>query len=295
MDTAELLRRVRAIEIKTRRLSRHLLTGSYHAAFKGRGMSFSEVRAYQFGDDVRAIDWNVTARTGEPHLKIFEEERELNVLLVVDVSASVFFGTGAGPSKHEFLTELCAVLAFSAANNHDKIGLLLYSDRAEVYVPPATGRQHVLRIIRELLCVQVRPLQAGTDLSAAIRHAHRLLKKRSVVFLLSDFQSVTPFETAWRALSKRHDCAGIGTWDARERELPDLNLVQVTDPETGHLEWADTADPDLRQQYTQRFDARVAATQATFRAAGADLLTFRSDADYATELLQFFERRAHRD
>ncbi len=184
MDTAELLKRVRKVEIKTRRLTRHLFTGGYHSAFKGRGMSFSEVRQYHFGDDVRSIDWNVTARTGEPHIKIFEEERELSVMLLVDVSGSSFFGT-TGMLKQELLAEICAVLAFSADSNNDKVGLLLFSDREELYLPPKSGRQHTLRIIRELLNVQ--PGDRGTDLASAIQFTRNVLKKRSVCFVLSDF------------------------------------------------------------------------------------------------------------
>jgi uncharacterized protein (DUF58 family) len=290
MTTAELMQRVREVEIRTRRISRHLLMGGYHSAFKGRGMSFSEVRAYQFGDDVRNIDWNVTARSdGAAFVKIFEEEREQTVMLMVDMSASSFFGTGAGPSKHEYLTELSAALAFSAANNHDKVGLLLYSDQPEFYLPPATGRPHVLRIIRALL--QVQPRSRNTNLSSGLQYLHNTLKQRSICFFLSDFHSVTPFQNALGVLSKKHDCIGLHCWDITERQLPDVGLLQLTDPETGQQYWADTEHPDLRQAYTQRFDAHLAAVQNVFRQTQSDLLSFSTEEDYSGELIRFFHQR----
>ena len=288
MDTAELLKRVRKVEIKTRGLTRHLFTGGYHSAFKGRGMSFSEVRQYQFGDDVRSIDWNVTARTSEPHIKIFEEERELTVMLLVDVSGSSFFGT-TGMLKQELLTELCAVLAFSANSNNDKVGLLLFSDKEELYLPPKNGRQHTLRIIRELLNVQ--PGDRSTDLAAAMQFTRHVLKKRSVCFVLSDFWGEN-YEQALRVLARRHDVVGIQCWDTRERELPDIGLLHLRDAESGEMTWMDTTDPQLRRRYTQRFEENRVLAASSFRRAGADFLSLHAAEPYTSALLHFFEKRA---
>ncbi len=287
MDTAELIKKVRKVEIKTRGLSRHLFTGGYHSAFKGRGMSFSEVRQYQFGDDVRNIDWNVTARTGEPHIKIFEEERELTVMLLVDVSRSAFFGS-ARPTKREFLTELCAVLAFSALENNDKVGLLFFSDRPELFLAPQKGRQHALRIIRELL--NFEPSGQKTDLARALQFTRNVLKKRSVCFLLSDFLA-NDYGKALRVLSRRHDCVGLHCWDARERSLPDLGLLNVADAETGQSSWVDTTDPDWRRRYTARFLENLAAARYNFQQAGADFLSLPTHEPYIQPLLHFFEQR----
>lgn len=288
MDTAELLKKVRKVEIKTRRLTRNLFTGGYHSAFKGRGMSFSEVRQYQFGDDIRAIDWNVTARTGEPHVKIFEEERELTVMLLVDVSGSSFFGT-TGQLKQEFITEICAVLAFSADSNNDKVGLLLFSDTVELYISPKKGRQHVLRIIRELLNVQ--PSERGTDLAGALQFAHNVLKKRSVCFVLSDFWA-RDYDKSLRVLAGRHDCIGIHCWDPRERKLPDIGLLRVRAAESGQQIWLDTTDPTLRVLYTERFDDSREYAAKAFRRAGADFLSLQTSDSYASILFRFFEQRA---
>ncbi|MEZ4891841.1 MAG: DUF58 domain-containing protein [Saprospiraceae bacterium] len=241
MDTTELLNRVKKIEIKTRGLTKHLFTGGYHSAFKGRGMSFSEVRQYQFGDDVRSIDWNVTARTGEPHIKVFEEERELSVMIMVDVSGSSFFGS-TGTTKQELLTEICALLAFSASSNNDKVGLLLFSDKEEFYLPPKSGRQHTLRIIRELLNVDKG--EKGTNITQAIQYIRNILKKRSVCFILSDFMDKN-YEAALRVLARRHDVVGIHCWDKLEREIPDVGLVHLRDAETGEMCWMDTTDPPI--------------------------------------------------
>ncbi|MDO8368710.1 MAG: DUF58 domain-containing protein [Saprospiraceae bacterium] len=284
----ELIKKVRKIEIKTRRLTRNLFTGGYHSAFKGRGMSFSEVRQYQFGDDVRDIDWNVTARTGEPHIKIYEEERELTVMLLVDISGSSFFGM-SGQWKQELLTEICALLAFSADSNNDKVGLLLFSDHPELYIAPKKGRQHTLRIIRELLNVQAA--DRGTDLTAAIHFIRNVLKKKSVCFLLSDFWAAG-YEVPLRTLARRHDCVGIHCWDARERELPDVGLLRTRDAESGQQIWLDTADPQLRNAYTRRFDENRDQATMAFRRAGADFLSLQTSESYASALLHFFEKRA---
>jgi uncharacterized protein (DUF58 family) len=284
----ELIKKVRKIEIKTRRLTRNLFTGGYHSAFKGRGMSFSEVRQYQFGDDVRDIDWNVTARTGEPHIKVYEEERELTVMLLVDISGSAFFGL-SGQWKQELLTEICALLAFSADSNNDKVGLLLFSDQPELYIPPKKGRQNTLRILRELLHVQ--PSERGTNLAAAIQFTRNVLKKKSVCFVLSDFWS-QDYELALRTLARRHDCVGIHSWDQREREIPDVGLLRARDSETGQQAWLDTSDPQLRRAYTQRFDEKQTYAATTFRRAGADFLSLQTSESYASALLHFFEKRA---
>lgn len=284
----ELIKKVRKIEIKTRRITRNLFTGGYHSAFKGRGMSFSEVRQYQFGDDVRDIDWNVTARTGEPHIKIFEEERELTVMLMVDISGSSFFGT-TGQWKQELLTEICALLAFSADANNDKVGLLLFSDQPELYIEPKKGRQHTLRLIRELLNVQ--PADRGTNLATAIQFVRNVLKKKSVCFLLSDFQN-SGFEAALRTLGQKHDCVGIHCWDERERQLPDIGLLHVRDAESGQMVWIDTANPTVRNNWSQRFDEQNVAAKTAFRSAGADFLSLQTSESYASVLLHFFEKRA---
>jgi uncharacterized protein (DUF58 family) len=289
MDTADLLKKVREVEIITRRLSKLLFMGGYHSAFKGRGMSFSEVRNYQYGDDVRNIDWNVTARTGEAFVKIFEEERELSVMLLADVSASSFFGSGVGPDKKDFITELCAVLAFSASSNHDKTGLLLFSDQTELYLNPTQGRAHNLRMIRELL--NVAPKSTRTDLEAACVFTRNVLKKRSICFIVSDFYSSTNYELALSVLGRRHDCIGIHVWDAAERQLPDLGIVEVLDPETGTLYATDTAHPDVRRQYTTRFDAHRQRVQTIFQNAGCDLISLRTDQDYTPELIRLFDKR----
>lgn len=289
MDTADLLKKVREVEIVTRRLSKLLFMGGYHSAFKGRGMSFSEVRNYQYGDDVRNIDWNVTARTGEAFVKIFEEERELSVMLLADVSASSFFGSGLGPDKKDFITELCAVLAFSASSNHDKTGLLLFSDQTELYLNPTQGRAHNLRMIRELL--NVAPKSTRTDLEAACVFTRNVLKKRSICFVVSDFYSSTNYELALNVLGRRHDCIGIHVWDAAERQLPDLGIIEVLDPESGTLYATDTANPDVRRQYTTRFDAHRQRVQTIFQNAGCDLISLRTDQDYTPELIRLFDKR----
>lgn len=276
------------MELKTRGLSHHLFTGGYHSAFKGRGMSFSEVRMYQFGDDVRSIDWNVTARTGAPHVKIFEEERELTVMLLVDISGSSFFGT-TGLSKQEVLTEICAVLAFSAISNNDKVGLLLFSDKPELFIAPKKGRQHILRIIREL--VNVRPSDKGTDLAAALQYTRNVMKKRTVCFVLSDFQAEN-YEAPLRILARRHDFIGLQCWDPRERVLPNVGLLHIKDPESVASRWIDTSNPAIRQGYTQRFDQHQVQTAALFRRAGADFLSVQTTDSYVNALLRFFEQRS---
>lgn len=288
MDTTDLLKKVRRIEIKTKGLSSHLFTGGYQSAFKGKGMSFSDVRTYQPGDDVRAIDWNVTARTGEPFIKVFEEERENTVMLVVDVSGSAVFGSHA-QFKAEYLTELCAVLAFSAIANNDKVGVMLFSDRIELYIPPKKGRQHILRIIREVL--SIKPVGRKTDMEKALRYIHTGVKKRCVCFVLSDFLA-EGYEEALRVLAKQHDCIGIHCWDPLERDLPDVGVLRVADAETGEQIWVDTTSFELRRQYWYSFEAHTAATQSLFRRAGADFLSVGTHQPYTNALLQFFSKRS---
>jgi uncharacterized protein (DUF58 family) len=287
MDTTELLKKVRKIEIKTKGLSRHLFAGSFHSTFKGRGMSFSEVRNYQFGDDVRNIDWNVTARTGEPHIKVFEEERELTVMFLVDISKSSFFGTSQ-QFKSEILTEICATLAFSAIQNNDKVGILLFSDRTELYIPPKKGKQHILRIIREL--VHTEPKGTGTDLADSLQHINNVLKKRSVCFVLSDFLTQN-YETPLRITGSRHDLIGIHLYDPREKELPAVGLLHVEDAETGEKQWIDTNSKATQKAYSQYFETNLAKTKSAFLKSGADFLSISTVESYTNALLRFFEHR----
>ncbi|MCB0542853.1 MAG: DUF58 domain-containing protein [Saprospiraceae bacterium] len=288
MNTAELLKKVRRIEIKTRGLSSHLFSGGYHSAFKGRGMSFSEVRLYYPGDDVRAIDWNVTARSGEPYIKVFDEERENTVMLLVDVSGSAVFGSH-NQFKAEYLTELCAVLAFSAIANNDKVGVMLFSDRIELYIPPKKGKQHILRIIREVL--NITPQGRKTALGNALQYIHNGLKKRCVCFVLSDFLD-DQYEEALRVLARKHDCIGIHCWDPLERDLPDVGVLRVSDAETGEQVWVDTTSHRLRRQYWHSFESHTAETQSLFRRAGADFLSLGTHQPYVNPLLQFFSKRS---
>ncbi len=287
METTELLKRVRRIEIKTKGLSKQIFSGEYHSAFKGRGMSFSEVRGYQYGDDVRNIDWNVTARSGEPYVKVFEEERELTVMLLVDISKSSFFGTVKQP-KNELITEICAVLAFSAAQNNDKVGLLLFSDRVEKYLPPKKGRGHVLRIIRELL--DTRPQGSGTDIGMALTYFTNMVKKRSICFLVSDYLA-TGYERPLRLAARRHDLVGLHLYDPREKELPAVGLLRATDAESGKTQWIDTDSRRVRDRYAGWYAEHRDYFTAAFRQSGADTLSVETTEDYVKELLRFFQRR----
>ncbi len=287
MEASELLKKVRKIEIKARGLSSHLFTGGYHSAFRGKGMSFSEVRLYYPGDDVRAIDWNVTARTGEAYVKVFEEERENTMMLLVDVSASAVFGSHT-VFKEEYLSELCAVLAFSAIANNDKVGVLLFSDRVELYIPPKKGKQHILRIIREILTT--KPQGNGTDLGKALQFTHNILKKRSVCFVLSDFL-VKGYDDILRVLARRHDLIGVHCWDLLEREVPDVGMLRVTDAETSKQIWVDTSSSRLRYQYRASFEAHVLDTKNLFRRANADFLSLGTHESYTQALLKFFSQR----
>jgi len=288
LTTAEILKRVRRIEIKTRGLSNHIFAGEYHSAFKGRGMSFSEVREYTPGDDVKSIDWNVTARFSHPFVKVFEEERELTVMLLVDVSSSALFGTHQR-LKRELITEISAVLSFSAATNNDKTGVIFFSDRVEKFIPPKKGRSHILRIIRELVALEPSQ-QAGTNIQAALDYMNNVLKKRTITFLMSDFVSA-PYEKALQLAARKHDLVGIQVYDRTDRELPTAGLLQVMDAETGAMQWVDTDDKNMQLHYSKTFDQHRQYCVQAFRKSGASLLTVRTDEDYVKVLQGFFKGR----
>ena len=288
MTTAEILKKVRKIEIKTKGLSNHIFAGEYHSNFKGRGMSFSEVREYMPGDDVKFIDWNVTARFSHPYVKVFEEERELIVMLLVDISSSSLFGTQQR-SKRELITEISAVLSFSAATNNDKVGVVFFSDKVEKYIPPKKGRGHILRIIRELIALE--PDHKGeTNVSVALEFLNNVLKKKTISFVLSDFVS-QPYEHAIRLAARRHELIGIQVYDKYDKELPMLGLVQVVDAESGNTQWVDTDDKAVRLQYATAFDKRDKYCEQVFRKCGAALLHVRTDEDYVKVLQGYFMRK----
>ena len=288
MDTKELLKEVRKIEIKTRRLSNHIFGGEYHSTFKGRGMTFSEVRKYQYGDDVRNIDWNVTARYNEPHIKIFEEERELTMMLMVDISGSEWFGTHE-QFKNEIITEIAATLAFSATQNNDKIGLILFTDEIELYIPPKKGRFHVLRIIRDLL--EFKPKSRKTDIDAALKFLSSVMKKKAIVFILSDFMADNYRQTLKIAANK-HDITGIRVYDKREEAIPNLGLVQIQDQETGENMLVNTSSKKIREDYGAYHRERVDYFKETFTKSGAGVIDCRVDESYVTKLLGYFKHRA---
>ena len=281
MDTKELLKKVRKIEIKTRRLSDHIFGGEYHSTFKGRGMTFSEVRKYQFGDDVRSIDWNVTARYNEPFVKVFEEERELTMMLMVDVSGSEFFGT-VDRFKRVVLTEISATMAFSALQNNDKVGLILFSGEVELFIPPKKGKSHVLRIIRELL--EFEPKSHHTDISGALKFLSNVLKKKSIVFVLSDFMADS-YDHNLRITGKKHDLTGIRVYDPMETSLPNLGVVPMQDAETGEVQWINTQSAKVRETYAHFYNERVDYFRDTFARAGCGSLDCRVDESYVKKLL----------
>ncbi|WP_264548513.1 DUF58 domain-containing protein [Flavobacterium sp. N2820] len=287
MDTKEILKKVRKIEIKTRRLSDHIFSGEYHTSFKGRGMTFSEVRQYQYGDDVRAIDWNVTARYNEPFVKVFEEERELTMMLVVDISGSESFGT-KNQQKRDMVTEIAATLAFSATQNNDKIGLLLFSDQIELFIPPKKGKSHVLRIIREL--IEFEPKSKKTDLSQALKYLLSVLKKKAIVFLISDFMT-TAYEHTLKIASKRHDVTGIRVFDQREESIPNIGIVTMLDAENGETLVVDTNSKSVRQNYEKYYRENVTYFREVFSKCGAGAISSRVDESYVTKLLGYFKAR----
>ena len=288
METNELLKKVRKIEIKTRGLSRNIFAGEYHSAFKGRGMTFSEVREYQYGDDIRNIDWNVTARYNHPYIKVFEEERELTVMLLIDVSGSREFGTISKLKKNQ-ITEIAAVLAFSAIQNNDKIGVIFFSDKIEKFIPPKKGKTHILHIIREL--IDFKPESRKTDITNALRYLTNAIKKRCTAFVISDFMD-EKFEDALKIANNKHDVMALKVFDAREKELPSVGLIKFKDAETGEDIWIDTSDSKLRNQYAQYWRNKEAEHKDIFSKAGVDYGTVRTDEDYVKTLMNLFKRRA---
>lgn len=290
MIPREILKKVRRIEITTRGLVNEVLSGEYHSAFKGRGMNFAEVREYQYGDDIRSIDWNVTARSGSPFVKVYEEERELTVILVVDVSASGDFGTRER-LKGEVAVEVCALLAFSAIKNNDKVGLILFSDRVEQFVPPRKGRRHVLRVLRELLFH--RPSGKGTDITAALEYLNHVQRKRAVTFLVSDFRD-SGFEKALGVSGRRHDLIAVRMSDARERELPPLGFVELEDPETGDRVTVNTSRASFRDPFAEHAERETLELNRTFRRTGVDVIDIEPGKPYAQPLMRFFKDRMRR-
>ncbi|WP_452599256.1 DUF58 domain-containing protein [Pontimicrobium sp. MEBiC01747] len=287
MDTKELLKKVRKIEIKTRRLSDHIFGGEYHSTFKGRGMTFSEVRQYQFGDDVRNIDWNVTARYNEPYIKVFEEERELTMMLMVDISGSELFGTDQ-QFKNEVITEIAATLAFSATQNNDKIGLILFTDDIELYIPPKKGRSHVLRIIREL--IEFKPKSKQTNIAEAFKFLRNVMKKKAIVFVLSDFIA-DDYKQTLKIAAGKHDVTGIRIYDKREEAIPNLGMVQMQDEESGELMLVNTASKKIRVNYSKFYKEKVDYYKDSFAKSGAGTIDCRVDESYVKKLLGYFKRR----
>ncbi|UOK43070.1 MULTISPECIES: DUF58 domain-containing protein [Flavobacterium] len=287
MDTKELLKKVRKIEIKTRRLSDHVFSGEYHTSFKGRGMTFSEVRQYQFGDDVRAIDWNVTARCNEPYIKVFEEERELTMMLMVDCSGSESFGT-KNQLKSEIVTEIAATMAFSATQNNDKIGLILFSDQIELFIPPKKGKSHVLRIIREL--IEFQPKSRKTDLSQALKFLSGIQKKKAIVFVISDFMT-NDYEHTLKIAGKKHDVTGVRVYDHREEMMPNIGMVPMEDAETGEIMLVNTNSKKVRMEYEKNYLDNVKYFNETFSRCGSGVVSTRVDESYVTKLLGYFKSR----
>lgn len=288
METADLLKKVRKIEIKTRGLSSHIFSGEYHSAFKGRGMAFSEVREYTPGDDIRSIDWNVTARFNTPFVKVFEEERELSVVLLVDVSASGSFGTNK-QLKQELITELCAVVAFSASQNNDKIGVIFFSDKIEKFIPPKKGKTHVLRIIRELL--EFTPENKQTNIELALKYLSSIIKKRSIVFVISDFMTENNYKDALKIANKKHDIVALRIIDKAEVELPDVGLIKLKDNESGKIAWIDTSDKIFRKQFAvnqKKFEDDI---KDTFNRSGIDATKIFTHENYVKPLMNLFKNR----
>lgn len=291
METGELLKKVRRIEIKTRGLSQNIFAGEYHTAFKGRGMTFAEVREYQYGDDVRTIDWNVTARFQKPYIKIFEEERELTVMLLIDVSGSNDFGSGER-LKRDLMTEIAATLAFSTIQNNDKIGVIFFTDRIEKFIPPQKGRKHILYIIRELL--DFRPKQQGTDVGMALQYLTNVIKKRCTAFVLSDFIQPADFQDAAVIANRKHDVMALHVYDRRDMELPPVGLIKLKDPETGRRLWADTESAKTRMQYKNAWTERNFRMEQIMLKAGIDVVKIEAQSDYVKAILGMFRMRGTR-
>jgi len=288
METTELLRKVRKIEIKTKGLSSQVFSGQYHSAFKGRGMAFAEVREYQYGDDIRTIDWNVTARFNHPFVKVFDEERELTVMLLIDVSGSNQFGA-VGRIKEEMITEIAGVLAFSAISNNDKVGVIFFSDKIEKFIPPKKGTSHILRIIREL--ININPLSKGTDISLALRYMRNVIKKRSIAFLISDFNQ-KGFEDALSIVNRKHDVVCLRVFDHRERELPPMGILKFSDAETGKVYWIDTSGKGVQEKIRIWNKEHKEYLKAAFARAGVDVVSIPTDKDFIPPLMNLFKKRS---
>ena len=288
METSELLKKVRRIEIKTRGLSRNIFAGQYHSAFKGRGMAFSEVREYQYGDDIRDIDWNVTARYIRPYVKVFEEERELTVMLMIDVSGSRDFGS-VNVMKKEIITEIAATLAFSAIQNNDKIGVLFFSDKIEKFIPPQKGKKHILYIIREL--IDFKPDDTKTDISLVLKYLTNAIKKRCTAFLISDFIDKGGFKDALTIANRKHDEVAIQVYDQRETELPSVGLMKVKDAETGAERWIDSSSAKVRNAFSEWWNTRQNEMNNAFKKCRVDSVSVRTDEDYVKALIALFEKR----
>lgn len=288
METTELLKKVRQIEIKTRGLSNHIFAGEYHSAFKGRGMTFAEVREYQYGDDIRNIDWNVTARFNHPYVKVFEEEREMTVMLLVDVSGSRLFGTHL-KTKQELITEMAATIAFSTIQNNDKIGVIFFSDKIEKFIPPAKGRKHVLHIIREM--IDFEPDSQRTDINEALRYFTNAIKKRSTAFLISDFID-SNFSDALTIASRKHDLIALQVFDALEAELPNVGLMKLVDAETGEERWVDSSDSKLRMAYKTHWNETQMKLQQLFQKNNVDSVSVRTSDDFVKALMKLFKSRS---
>ena len=288
METSELLKKVRQIEIKTRGLSRNIFAGQYHSAFKGRGMAFSEVREYQYGDDIRDIDWNVTARYNKPFIKVFEEERELTVMLLVDVSASQDFGTRQS-IKRDVVTEIAATLAFSAIQNNDKIGVIFFSDKIEKFIPPKKGKKHILYIIRELINFEAE--SPKTDMSMALKYLTNVIKKRCTTFMISDFIDVKDYNNALTIANRKHDIVALQVYDNLETQLPDVGLMKILDSETGAEKWVDTSSRKVRQVYQHWWKKQQESMQTSFNRSKVDSVSVRTDEDYVKALMALFKKR----
>lgn len=290
METSELLKKVRHIEIKTRGLSRNIFAGEYHSAFKGRGMAFSEVREYQYGDDIRDIDWNVTARYNKPFIKVFEEERELTVMLLIDVSGSLDFGTHTR-TKRDIVTELAATLAFSAIQNNDKIGVIFFTNKIEKFIPPKKGRKHILYIIRELIDFQ--PSSNQTDLSVVLRYFTNVIKKRCTAFLISDFLDVYDYSNALTIANKKHDLVALQVYDRLEVELPSVGLIKMMDSETQEEIWVDTSSKKIRERYNRHYQKQLFELEQIFTKSRVDNVSFSTDQDYVKALMSLFHKRIY--
>ena len=291
METTELLKKVRQIEIKTRGLSNNIFAGQYHSAFKGRGMAFSEVREYQFGDDIRDIDWNVTARFHKPYVKVFEEERELTLMLLIDVSGSRNFGA-VGEEKKEMIAEIAATLAFSAIQNNDKVGIIFFSDKIEKFIPPKKGKKHILLVIRELL--DFTPTSRGTNINKALEYLTSVIKKHCATFLISDFIDATDYYKALSIANHKHDVTGIQVYDKRESQLPNVGLIKVVDAETGREQWINTSSSNVRKVYNKWWYERQLSMNETMRRCAVDVVSIATDEDYVKALMGLFRKRAVR-